>query len=235
MGFFDLFGMRDKDTLPEQDIYRAPAHLVDPDCHLITPEMENKPYSCLEWEGRKSRYHHTFDDSLRRLRKAGYDRHPRPQEIFSLTRDFLHNRLNENFAQVAKNLLFGSGEWSSMAMKREGNLLYCCLDPENLGWDKDRYVVRGRKLKGVETKVFDVGNILSRTPFGLDALPDELVQYITGWSLQNLPSFMHERFWKFRFLVTLPIEGDWSPVGKVNLDYMHVPAIDMISRGVKER
>lgn len=70
---------------------------------------------------------YSFDDSLADLIKRGYERHPRPNEAFSLLCAYLGGKFR--LKKIAEDMLFDFGEWLSLAMSYENNLLYCYLDP----------------------------------------------------------------------------------------------------------
>jgi hypothetical protein len=88
----------------------------------------------LDWGNPKGSL--SYDKSLERLRQAGYERHPRPSEVFGLLIDYLECTLNDKLQTVAENMIEScSGEWLSMAVERQGNLLVFYTDPENIVWD----------------------------------------------------------------------------------------------------
>lgn len=110
------------------------------------------------YEGKEKKLY-TFDDSLRALRKCGYERHPRPAEAFDLICRSLEGRLQPEEQVVVDDMMKGHGEWLSMAMERKGNLLYCYLDPENLFWNGRGYSVAGKKLKYCGKKVYGIQSL----------------------------------------------------------------------------
>ncbi len=100
---------------------------------------------------------YTFDDSLRALRERGYERHPRPAEAFDFIYRKLEGRLQPEQQAVVDDMLKGFGEWLSMAMLREGNMLHCYLDPENLVRNGNQYIAQGGKLKHAGEEVYSIG------------------------------------------------------------------------------
>src|SRR3989339_1513287 len=104
-------------------------------------------YDNLVWEAKKHDEHITFDASLQRLKQAGYSRHPRTAEVFSLIIAHFEKKLPKNLDDIAKDILSGIGEWLSLAIERKGDTLVCYLDPENLVWNASsrRYDVSGGK------------------------------------------------------------------------------------------
>ncbi len=110
------------------------------------------------YEGQHKKLY-TFDASLRALRERGYERHPRPAEAFGLLCRGLEGRLQPEQQAVADDMVNSYGEWLSMAMMRKGNMLHCYLDPENLIWDGNKYVVQGEKLKHAGEEVYSIGSL----------------------------------------------------------------------------
>ena len=68
-----------------------------------------------------------FQDSLDNLMQRGYSRHPRPNEAFGLLCSYLEG--NSSLKNIAGDMLSGYGEWLSLAMKYQNNLLHCYIDP----------------------------------------------------------------------------------------------------------
>ncbi len=112
------------------------------------------------YDGKYKKFY-TFDENLRALRERGYERHPRPAEAFDLICRGLEGRLSLEQQAIADDMIKGSGEWLSMAMLREGNLLHCYLDPENFRGDEKswKYVVNGGKLKHAGEEVYSIGSL----------------------------------------------------------------------------
>ncbi len=197
MGFFDLFGVGDKDTLPEQDIYRAPAHLVDPDCHLITPEMEASNSGVI-YDPSKSKTVMRFDESLIWLTVGGYDRHPRPAEVYELMARHFEGTLDSILDVVALDMLSGNNEWLSMAVKTVNNLLFCYQDPMGLIWDAGekwqdgKYVTNRDSFTCSDLMAFDTKDIPLGEKVSLERLPDDFVRFMYGRSFNELPEEMKD-------------------------------------------
>ena len=166
----------------------------------------------------------TYDESLARLQAAGYQRHPRPNEIFCLLIDFLEGKF-ENKPEL-KHLgtdVFWNNGWTSMAMERKGKSLICYTDPKNLKWDGFKYIVDGKELEFIGpdrfTRTFDVSKVPSETWIDLklffDAgrLDEDLVMFLyCNKRPDELPKSMRERPMRFY----LPAPGSIQPVSIVN-------------------
>src|SRR3989338_8111259 len=99
-----------------------------------------------------------FNDSLTGLRSRGWQRHARPVEVMTVLVDYLKKGDSSKYAVLAKSMLSGKGEWVSAAFKKKGNFLEVALDPENLVWNNNAYVVNGGSLASSGVKKFDIGN-----------------------------------------------------------------------------
>jgi hypothetical protein len=152
-----------------------------------------------------------FNDSLARLRTAGFERHARPQEVFGLLIDSLEGRLAGSISDVQKDMLTSYGEWMSMAFERKGNTLIAYLDPEGLVWNSNTYV-KDSSFKSVDTQEFDIAGKQSNTWIPLDEFSDDLVQAIYGQKFKDLPQDMREGNRKAQ--MRLPPDGVAWPVGR---------------------
>lgn len=135
----------------------------------------------------------TFDKSLERLKKEGYERHLRPWEYFNLVTGRLEGKLPENLDNLAKEMLNGEGEWLSLTMKRRGNKLSCYVDPKNLVWDekKKEYFTCGN-LEYNYKEEFDIRGVPPRQWICLKQFPDEFIKFMYGRRFEDLPKEMQE-------------------------------------------
>ncbi len=139
MSIDTYFGIGKPDEKKEITVKPALADII------FEPKAEKKLY--------------TFDASLRVLRERSYERHPRPAEAFGLICNGLEGRLQPDQQAIADEMIQEDGsEWLSMVMLREGNLLHCYLDPENLVWNGHKYVAQGGKLKHAGEEVYSIGS-----------------------------------------------------------------------------
>ena len=182
----------------------------------------------------KEKNFYTFDASLRVLRKRGYERHPRPAEAFGLICNGLEGRLQPEQQTVADNMLNGYEEWLSMALLREGNLLYCYLDPENLRWDEKewKYVVQGGKLKHAGEEVYSIGSMRGGVPIkDMNEINPLLVEKLWSRHYAILPEEIRQKTWLY-----LPPENVLWPVDHSNYDgryHIGTHFYSRASRGVR--
>ncbi len=148
------------------------------------------------YEG-KVRKLYTFDESLRALRERGYERHPRPAEAFELIYNGLEGRLSPEQKAIANDMTsYNYGEWLSMAMMREGNLLHCYLDPENLVWDGKMYFVQGGKLKHAGEEVYSIGSLHGYIPIkDVNEINPALVEKLWSRHYAILPEEVRQNAW----------------------------------------
>ncbi len=163
------------------------------------------------YDGKEKRLY-TYDASLRALRARGYERHPRPVEAFDLICRGLEGTLQPDQQAIADNMLNGYGEWLSMAIMQEENMLHCYLDPENLVWNGYQYVVQGGKLKHAGEEVYSIGSLLDwSTPKGVNEINPFLVQKLWSRPYAILPEEIRQNTWLY-----LPPENVLMPVSRGN-------------------
>jgi hypothetical protein len=212
------------EAMKQVDAYRATTN------HHTPNEPVN--YLGLEWEPtvpRSPDTNHkqilTFDKSLRRLREAGYERHPRTIEYFSLIIDYFNGELADkpDLEAVAKDILHDVGEWASMVMIRVsvgvvvGGRLYCYTDPETITWRDDGRGYWKSEAWGENQNEFDMEKIVAKIftdakatgqqDVYLDDCSDEFVEFLYGRTCQELPARMRSRG-VFRARIQLPLEDD---------------------------
>ena len=176
----------------------------------------------------------TYDASLARLRKAGFERHAHPQEVFGLLIDGLEGKLTVEEKLICDDQLASYGEWLSLAFERQGKRLITYLDPEGLEWKKGKYV-KTTNFKCSDTKDFDITAKMSQRYLDLNKFPDDLVQFLYGRSFAALPQEMRKGSKKAQ-LVLPPDTTAW-PVGFGVFNYCYdvIGYINWASRGVRER
>ncbi|MBS3148085.1 hypothetical protein J4219_04325 [Candidatus Woesearchaeota archaeon] len=152
----------------------------------------------------------TFDESLERLRAAGFERHARPQEAFGLIIDGLEGKLNGELSKVSADMSTGHGEWLSLAFERKGELLVCYLDPVGLVWTGIKYDKQNFGYSGECS--FDINGITSGQWVGLDKFRPYFVQFLCGRRFDQLPTEMREGNKKVH--VYLPSDGVAWPVAR---------------------
>jgi hypothetical protein len=199
-------------------------HNIDFDILEIEPGARNK-YSN-RW------YYTSFDKSVKLLKKQGYKRHLYPWESFELIINHLEGKLDEKLGIIAKNILASEGEWFSMAVKREGEILTCYVDPENIRWGKydKQYVVDG-VLKYGHKEELAIKSVPSQMWVGLECFSDYFVSFFYNRNFKELPAKMQEKS-----KIYLPPDDLLWPIGGGDwgLDICGYVS-ERISRGVKEK
>ena len=176
------------------------------------------PYHGIEFEhpayrkaGKTDKTLLAYDASLARLRAAGFERHPRPQEVFGLLIDGLEGKLTKQEKSIHDDLLTSYGEWLSVAFERQGNRLITYLDPEGLEWRNDKYV-KTKSFKYSDTKNFDISGQASEQLIDLKFFQDDFVTLMYTRSFNQLPEQLQKG--KKRAQVYLPPDGQMWPVGR---------------------
>ena len=192
-------------------------------------------YFKLEWEPKAPRNEYTgrkeeywYSNSVRRLKEAGYARHPRPAEVISLIADYLQGRLTKYTAltAIAEDILDGEGEWLSMAWqpgtlngalsvstKAKEVLLSCYLDPENLLFRDvpTGYIVDGTDLNFSQWIPFAIDREYPKTWVHLSLFDEKFVEFLYGRKFEDLPEEMQSGFKEVSILV--PDKDTPQPVG----------------------
>ena len=181
----DLLDILKKETPSETKLFKVERKLED----------YSNVYKKVVFEQRALRKDHDkqlflFHDSLNSLRKRGYARHSRPNEAFSLLCSHLEGDLSVK--TVSKDMLSGYGEWLSLAMKYQNNLLHCYIDPD---FEYDRKCNQyNLKSSSFET-VFAIHSLEEKTYFTikeLHAKNSEFVEFIWSRSFKDLPFQIRE-------------------------------------------
>ena len=154
-----------------------------------------------------------YDKSLADLRSKGFARHLRSQEVFGLLADGLEGKLSGEQKVVYDDMLVSYGEWLSLAFERDGNKLFCYVDPEGLVWKDNRYV-KDNNFKFSEKKEFDISGKSSRVWIDLREFGDDFVKFLYGRFFSHLPVQMQEG--GQRAQVYLPPDKTAWPVGRGN-------------------
>ncbi len=164
-----------------------------------------------EYESKATEDTFSFNRSLERLRKAGYKRHPRPDEFFKLAMCYFEY-CRELDALFKNTLINGKGEWLSMAMERQGTTIICYLDPENIKWDEDAgiYTVDGKKLKHNGKREFDYLATPDNSFIDVEFIRQDLVEFLYGRPYERFPAEIKNHF---KPKILFPPEGEILPVG----------------------
>jgi len=201
------------------------------------------PYQRVEFEPRALREEYrnkkaglTFDESLTDLKRRGYDRHARPQEVFSLLCDHLEEKLGKRLQGVADDIVSYTHEWLSLAWECKGDTLIAYVDPVGLVWSDEQEEYVKDNFSCTETQEFDITSNQSRPWIDLKKFGEDFVVAHYGAPFNELPSQMREEYPKAR--VMLPQDGMVWPVGRGNL---YTYSLDSVfykvraSRGVRDK
>lgn len=187
----------------------------------VIPSQKPIFYQGLYWEprayrrpGRTEKEAFDYDESLERLRRAGYGRHARSAEVMQLLKAGLEGKLTDAEQPLFDDMCDGR-EWLSEAVEVKywrvgrglfpfhigGSKLTTYLDPEGLIWNKEigedeyltnqkRYLKQNFTYK--EKQDFDITRTLSYISMELRALPDPLIEHLYGSPYTELPKEMQQ-------------------------------------------
>ncbi len=158
-----------------------------------------KPYQKIEFEprayrapGQAEKALFTYDKSLERLARAGYDRHPSPPEVFSLLISNLEDKLSSDLKVIAKDILSSYGERLGMRLERKGKILVAHLEQ---GGSPMRYA----------TQQLFIGDLPSERWIDLKNVSEDLTVFLYSKPFDQLPAAMREGDQRAR--IYLPPEG----------------------------
>jgi len=212
-------------------------------------EFEGDSPSVQHYGERRKTLHH-FGESLTRLRERGFERHPRPAEVYGLIIDRLEGKLSPMQLQLYADIFvpfalrYGSehhlycGEFLSLAVDLEADGIQTYLDPEGLTYHNHYggYYTKGPNFTCAESRRFRIVGKRDRGPLGLEEMENSFVEYICGRRYEELPIEMREGPNKIRIftgLGVLPVSfgtGANKPTGIYDI----VTFYDRGSRGVRE-
>ncbi len=218
MSLDTYFGLSKPDEKKEMTVKSALADIVF------------EPRSVYEGKHKKL---YTFDASLRALRKRGYERHPRPAEAFDLICRGLERKLQPEQQAIVDDMTCKDGEWLSMVVTCKRKMLHCYLDPENLIWDGNKYVVQGGKLKHAGEEVYSIGSLCGWVPIkNVNGINPLLIEKLWSRPYAILPEEIRQDA-----LIWLPPENVLVPVGSSHRGQYDVYAYFnyRASRGVSTR
>lgn len=181
--------------------------------YIPIKEGELIVYGDLKIEGRafrksgSSKELMTFDESDRRIKKSGLQRHLRPNEAFGLMIDGLEGKLNGSLKSVNKDMLESYGEWLSLAVERKGDILVAYLDPEGLVWRDGRYIKEDFKF--ADKIEFDTEGKPSQQWLRMRDFNKAFVKFMYGRDFKDLPELVQKEAH-----VYLPPNAKIWPVGR---------------------
>jgi len=205
-----------KEYNPKQMFYYEPNNII------IEPGVKEK------WV--------TFDKSLKRLKKLGYERHLRPWESFGLLIDYLENNLEKKeLKDLGRDMLESSGEWLSMAVKTYNNKLVCYIDPENIKFEPENNVyLVGKDIRYSDKKEFDITGIPLEKWISIEDFDDDFAKFFYTRTFKDLPEDMRKTVAGLEFI--LPTERYIHPIRRgsgINKFSIVIFGDSCTSRGVK--
>lgn len=172
----------------------------------------------------------TFEQSLERLKQAGFQRHARPQEAFDLMIDGLEGKLSDDLQIINTDMRSSCCEWLSLAFERNGEVLTCYLDPVGLVWKGGKYEQQNFNHSG--GFIFNIGGIPYGQWISLDKFRPDFVQFLYRRPFDQLPVEMRKGI--NRAHVCLPIiGGDIYPVVRDGFGVDVYSYCVVASRGVR--
>lgn len=173
----------------------------------------------------------TFDNSLKILKKNGYDRHFMSWECFDLFIGYFEGKVG--CGDIVEQMLQSYGEWFNMAIRRVKDRLFCYTNPRNIKWDEGscQYFVDGDlefdSLCSLKLSNFDlIGRWVN-----LESFDHEFVKFFYGREFEDLPSPIRKDNPKFY----LPKENVVKPIGRGYGSKFSIATFDKeISRGVRK-
>lgn len=186
---------------------------------LITPSI-TKPRQYLTFEPRSPKEEndkklYTFDQSLARIKQAGYFRHPFSREVFLFIADGLEGKLTDEQKEMYDDMLNSYGEWVSAAMERQSDILavYLNPNPDGLIWKPSQNQYAQNNFHYTQKKEFRIPGKSSTTWINLEEFDDALINFLYGRSFARLPQKMREGGKRARLY--LPSKGQIGFIGRV--------------------
>lgn len=186
----------------------------NPSTPQITTSYQNiefEPHAHYKTKGYKQLFF--FDNSLERLRKAGYERHPLPAEVFSLIIDVLEGKATPQMTELKKDMILSYGEWFDLVMKCENGVLHCYEHPRNVirlsnSYDCSQMTFTQDKnfsLNGLPPQNYIlIKDVAKKNP--------ELIKYLYTRQIEKLPSEIQNN-------VYLWLPESARPVGRSSVNY----------------
>ncbi|MBI4143903.1 hypothetical protein HY486_01510 [Candidatus Woesearchaeota archaeon] len=169
-----------------------------------------------------------FDESIKHLLLAGFDRHPMPAEIYSLLIETFNNNpdLSPSLRATLNNFISPLNTWLDIVVWNDWNTLRFYEHPRNLKFVGNCYDLRGMTYSDQQT----IKPSLVKNYYTIKELADicpPLVTYLWSCPFKEIPTQMHN----YRFI--LPSKGSGFPLC-LGEGYV-IPANCAMARGVTER
>lgn len=189
-----------------------------------TQAPDTEPYQQVIWEpqayrepGKTEKALFSYDQSLERLQRVGFERHPRSDEVNSLLIGHLEGRLSSGLVAVAEDMLRSFGERYCMLWLRTGKTL-------------TEFLEQGGSPMHYTRREFNIGNLPSETFLNLNDVPEDVVTSHYTRPLNQLPREM-----RTYAKIVFPPEGVIRPVGRGGFGWFVVNGFNCswASRGVR--
>ena len=219
----------------EIPIYMKYLTKKEQDKYIATFLLENSTYQNLIFEqtayrqqGETEKKLLTFDQSLKRLIRAGYEGHPLPAEVFSLIIDGLEGKLSGQIQQTYEDMLTSHGEWLDISWETQGNKLIVCTHPRGLTLENSEYIKKGFAYD--QQKEFNITGKKSEEWLPLEDFDQDFTTFHYSRPFDQLPTQIQQNT-----SIYLPPEGQIWPAGRgggSNRFYCYYSG-DGASRGVR--
>ncbi len=156
---------------------------------------------------------YSYNESLERLRKYGYERHLRPNEAFKIIIDALEHP-ESNYKEIYKDMMSSFGEWLSLAIERDKDFLICYLDPEGIIFEDNNYNTTNISFAD-KIKIYIGDGIQSNDWVSLKEFPKDFTSFLLSKTFFDLPDKM--KIGENEIRIYLPENGIW-PVAYRHLD-----------------
>ncbi|MBI5002513.1 hypothetical protein HZC31_03950 [Candidatus Woesearchaeota archaeon] len=165
-----------------------------------------------------------YDQSLARLRQAGFTRHLYPVEAFQFIIDGLEMKLAPHQHLFCAQMLTSPAEWLNIAIGVEekkhflwhpSRTLTLYFDPEGLVWDPKKRQYNTQKFTYSRKQDFDITSLPVAQYVDLSHFSDSFALAVTGRSCASLPKNLRDKNDSRRVQVYIPRVGTLCPAARV--------------------
>ena len=136
-------------------------------------------------QSREIKHPMSYNVSLKRLKKAGYERHASPSEALSLIYGGVEGKLSERLETIYKDMMWNCGEWLSMAMERDGDKLIAYLHPEDL--PESGLTGDSNGFGYADKREFNIKGLESEKWMRIREMEDFFIRTVYGREYRDLP------------------------------------------------
>ncbi len=227
-----------KTFIPEKSLENNVKHLLE---DQTKQNEKEEPWFLkgLEIEPGVKKVWFSYEESLERLRQAGYERHLHPWESFELINLYLENELPKNLNRMVNDFSKSYGEWFNIAIKRKNNKIICYTDPQNIKLENDVYIINKKispKLEYTAKQEFDVTGIPSLEWTKLEKFNNDFIKFFYNRNFEQLPDQIRKG--EYTANVILPPEGVLWPASRGDNRYgtfLNIWSQTKTSRGIRKK